>query len=192
MSEKEFEVINVIADGFRSNQRALSAHVGLSLGMTNLLVRRLVIKGFLRIKQLNRKKVEYLLTTRGLAEKAKKSVHYTLKTIESIGLIKKQLHDLLVPCLRSEYPNVLIVEKGDLADLVGEVLKQVAYDHTRITYSDRIASDYSSDTLIIDTSSKAPMHLRDSKNYIHLLSTLSKTLPRPGTYSKPENLVLTR
>src|SRR5207302_1373710 len=83
LSEKEFEIINIIADGFRSNQRVLSTHIGLSLGMTNLLLRRLATKGFLRIKQLDAKKVQYLLTPRGLSEKAQKSIHYTHKTLQS-------------------------------------------------------------------------------------------------------------
>ena len=43
-----------------------------------------------RINQLNKKKVEYLLTPKGFSEKMRKSVRYTIKTICSIGLIKKR------------------------------------------------------------------------------------------------------
>src|ERR1700692_1350078 len=77
------------------NERELSRQMNLSLGMTNMLLRRLVTKGYIRIQQLDSRKVGYFLTPKGFAEKMRKSVKYTLKTINSIGLIKKQLLDIL-------------------------------------------------------------------------------------------------
>src|SRR5438132_218472 len=91
LSEKEFEIINILGDDFRLNQRKISQHVNLSLGMTNLLLKRLVTKGYLRIRQLNRKKVDYILTPHGLSEKFRKTFHYTLKTIESFGFIRAEI-----------------------------------------------------------------------------------------------------
>ena len=67
----------------------------MSLGMTNMLIRRLINKGHIRIKQLDKRKVEYMLTPKGFAEKMKKSVSYTLKTINSLGLIKDEVRSLL-------------------------------------------------------------------------------------------------
>ena len=91
LNEREFELVNIVGGELAANQRELSRHMNLSLGMTNMLLKRLVTKGYIRIKQLDRRKVEYLLTPKGFAEKVRKSVKYTLKTINSIGLIKKQL-----------------------------------------------------------------------------------------------------
>ena len=48
--------------------------MNISLGMTNLLS-RLVAKGYIRIRQLNKKKTEYILTPKGFTEKYHKSVH---------------------------------------------------------------------------------------------------------------------
>jgi len=95
MDEREFELINIIGGDLGSNQRDLSRQMKLSLGLTNMLVRRLITKGYIRIKQLNKKKVEYLLTAKGFAEKMSKSVRYTMKTVASIGLIRKSIGRLL-------------------------------------------------------------------------------------------------
>src|SRR5689334_20998869 len=73
LTEREFEMINVLAGGAVHNQRELSMKTRMSLGMTNFVLKRLVKKGLLKIRQLNRRKAEYLLTPRGFSEKAQKS-----------------------------------------------------------------------------------------------------------------------
>ena len=58
LNEREFELINILGAELGVNQRDLSKHLDLSLGTTNMLIRRLISKGYIRIKQLNKRKVE--------------------------------------------------------------------------------------------------------------------------------------
>src|SRR5690349_5881016 len=92
--------------------------------MTNLLLRRLVTKGYLRIRQLNRKKVEYLLTPRGLSEKLQKTYLYTLKTIESFSLIRSEVRRVLKAQLTPEIKRIVVVGRGELADLASLILHE--------------------------------------------------------------------
>jgi hypothetical protein len=96
----------------------------LSLGMTNMLIRRLLSKGYIRIQQLNKKKVEYILTPKGFAEKMQKSVNYTLKTINSIGLIKRRLSDVLTEAWQAGHRKFYILGESDLAGLIEMVLAE--------------------------------------------------------------------
>jgi DNA-binding MarR family transcriptional regulator len=57
----------------RLSQRSLSRDMGIALGLTNLLVRRLVRKGWVRIIRIKPNRVRYLLTPAGIAEKARMS-----------------------------------------------------------------------------------------------------------------------
>src|ERR1700683_2849076 len=95
LNEREFELINIVGAELGANQRDLSKKMDISLGMTNLLVRRLISKGYIRIRQLNKKKTHYILTPKGFTEKYHKSLRYTLKTIRSIGLIREQLNFII-------------------------------------------------------------------------------------------------
>lgn len=95
MDEREFELINIIGPKLASNQRDISHQLNLSLGMTNMLIRRLVTKGYIRISQLDKKKVEYILTSKGFTEKMQKSIKYTMKTISSIGQVKRRVQALV-------------------------------------------------------------------------------------------------
>ncbi len=124
LEEREFELINIIRDRIHCNQRKISQHLDLSLGMTNMLIRRLVSKGYIRIRQLNKKKVEYLLTPKGFAEKMRKSLKYTLKTIDSISLIKSKIN-ILISQLYEEGERVFyLVGKSDLVTLVEIVIQE--------------------------------------------------------------------
>ena len=96
MDEREFELINILGKQLGSNQRDLSRQMDLSLGMVNMLIRRLISKGYIRMDRLNKRNVRYILTPKGISEKMRKSVKYTLNTINSIGLIKDNLRELLV------------------------------------------------------------------------------------------------
>jgi DNA-binding MarR family transcriptional regulator len=124
LNEREFELINIVGAQLGANQRDLSKQLDISLGMTNLLVRRLVSKGYIRLRQLNKKKTQYILTPKGFTEKYHKSVHYTLKTIRSIGLIRNQLN-IIIQRLYSQGERVfLILGHSDLAELVEMSLRQ--------------------------------------------------------------------
>lgn len=57
----------------RASQRSLSRELGIALGLTNLLVRDLVHKGWVRVVRIKPNRVGYLLTSAGLAEKARMS-----------------------------------------------------------------------------------------------------------------------
>ncbi len=124
MDEHEFELINIIGSKMVENQRDLSRQMELSLGMTNMLIHRLISKGYIRIKQLNKKKVEYILTPKGFAEKMQKSINYTMKTINSIGLIKKTLADVLVKAYEQGHRKFYILGESDLAGLIEIALKE--------------------------------------------------------------------
>ena len=115
LNEREFELINIIGAELGANQRDLSRQMELSLGMTNMLIRRLINKGYIRIRQLNKKKVEYLLTPKGISEKTSKSIKYTLKTINSISAIKECLKNKLFPLTQEGERCFAILGESDFA-----------------------------------------------------------------------------
>ena len=58
------------------SQRSLAKDLGIALGLTNLLVKRLVVKGLVRVIQIKPNRVRYLITPAGIAEKTRMSRAY--------------------------------------------------------------------------------------------------------------------
>ena len=149
LNEREFELINIIGADLGSSQRDLSRQMDLSLGMTNMLIRRLISKGYIRITQLNKRKVKYLLTPKGFSEKMRKSVKYTLKTIDSIGLIKDRIKRVVEKLYAQGERNFFVLGKSDFALLIEIVFKDLKLKDYTITYIDEVPQEKNEGVLLI-------------------------------------------
>lgn len=149
LSEREFELVNIVGAQLAVNQRDLSRHMDLSLGAINMLIRRLITKGHIRTRQLNKRKVEYLLTPQGFAEKMRKSIKYTLKTIHSIGLIKSRLQEILLDLYKNGARDFFIVGKSDLSLLIEMAAKEAALKDCSFYALDEIPPTPVKGTLLI-------------------------------------------
>lgn len=180
LSEREFEIINIVASGAPSNQRELSVKTGISLGMTNILIRRLVTKGYLRIRQLNQKKVEYLLTPRGFIEKTEKSYRYTLKTIRSLMLIKGKIQKILQQKVAEGHSHFVLVGTGDLPDLMEMVLRNMNDANIAFTRVITVkSSTFKPDSLVIHDGNALPPDLSHATlNMVEALSSRDMELEK--------------
>lgn len=177
ISEREFELINIIADGMALNQRALSVKAGISLGMTNLLLKRLVIKGYLRVRQLNPKKVEYLLTRNGFSEKAKKSYRYTLKTMNSLAALKEKIRDILSSEHAQGISEVILLGKGDWQDMVDLASRSFSPGSLQLSITDNLESIPANSKAVILYAEEQKEYAHPSIRTINLVQALSQPMP---------------
>ncbi len=177
LNEREFELINIVGAKLGSNQRDLSRQMDLSLGMVNMTLRRLISKGYIRINQLNKKKVEYILTPKGFSEKMRKSVQYTIKTICSIGLIKKRLTTVLKGLVEQGERTFTIVGESDFAVLVEIVLKDLSKDQFVIKHTNDLPHQDEDGYLLICKEMKRLNSKISRLKTIYLAEELAKDEP---------------
>jgi len=115
LDEKEFELINIIGLKMASNQLDFSRKMNISLGMVNMLIRRLIIKGYIRTSKVKPKRIGYMLTPKGFKEKMNQSAAYTLRTINSISTIKNRIQVLIEDLYQKGERHFLILGDSDLA-----------------------------------------------------------------------------
>lgn len=173
LNEREFELINIIGKRIGSNQRDLSQQMNLSLGQTNMLIRRLVSKGLIRISQLNKRKVQYLLTPQGIAEKMRKSVHYTLHTINAIGLIKARVAAILRNLYGQGHRRFYFYGEHDLRVLVEMVFRELNLKDTILAEAKDIATQDINGVLLIGKE-KFSLEGLDIKDHVDLIMEMSK------------------
>ena len=174
LNEREFELINIIGARVGSNQRDLSRRMELSLGMVNLLLRRLISKGYIRINQLDKRKVEYLLTPTGISEKMRKSVRYTLKTIQSIGVIKSGIKDILSPVVKRGESKFVLLGESDFAVLVEMVLRELKPADLTITVCRDLPKETLEGILLICREEMELQAPEVSSKAINIIEELSK------------------
>lgn len=134
LGEKEFALIQAITRNPTMTQRGLSRTTGLSLGMTNLLIKRLTRKGLIKVNQLDWKRTSYLLTLRGAAEKSRKAYHYTLYTLR----IFRQVVENIQAVLRREHATgrreFWIVAEHEIRDLLSAESGSLSLDAARFEF----------------------------------------------------------
>ncbi len=183
LDEREFELINIIGAELGSNQRDLSRQMDLSLGLTNMMIRRLVTKGFIRISQLNKRKVKYALTPKGFAEKMRKSVKYTVKTVSSIGLIKEKIKEVLSGLYQEGERAFVVLGKSDFALLIDIVQRELDLNDCTITHVDEVPSHEAEGVLIICREDADVAHLSGVRmvNLIHELAKDNSFINNTGS-----------
>jgi EPS-associated MarR family transcriptional regulator len=96
-SEKEeiLSIIKEIETDPAVSQRAVSRKLGISLGKTNYLLKELIKKGRIKVKSFSHnpgklKKIHYILTKDGFAEKFRLTHHFLLKKEAEYNRLKQE------------------------------------------------------------------------------------------------------
>ena len=105
-------------------QRRLAKRYGLALGLTNFLIRRLVKKGYVKIVNLQRKRLRYLITPKGLAEKSRLTYQYLEYSLALYRHMRTLMTDTLVQWMRVGGTRVVIYGTGELAEIAFLALQE--------------------------------------------------------------------
>ena len=77
------------------SQRSLARELGIALGLTNLLLKRVVRKGWVKATNIQRNRVRYLITPTGIAEKARISREYLASSVKLYAEARERIHHTL-------------------------------------------------------------------------------------------------
>jgi DNA-binding MarR family transcriptional regulator len=139
LAENEFILIREISRQPISTQRDLSHNSGLSLGMTNLLLKRLARKGLIKVKQIDWKRTQYLLTPKGAVEKTRKMYDYTRYTVR----LFRQIQENVTIALRREHEAgrraFWIVAQDELAGVLRETLEGLELRGASVSFASRFS-----------------------------------------------------
>ena len=94
MEKEDIHVLRLMGeiekDGSHS-QRELSRRLNLSLGLVNTFLKRLVNKGYFKVKTMPRNRVKYFLTPKGLTRKSRLTVEYLRYSVDFYKEVKNLL-----------------------------------------------------------------------------------------------------
>ncbi len=119
--ENELQILSGIQENSSVTQRDLAQRTGLSLGNVNILIKRLVKKGLVKIERLNTKTIKYVLTPQGIKEKAAATYSYIVYSYRYIEAINLKI-DEFTKFFTTEDGNSTIVLFGN-QDEVCQILK---------------------------------------------------------------------
>ena len=166
----EFKIIYEIGKDLNTTQRKISRQIGLSLGMTNLVIKKLIAKGYVKVKGLDRRRVQYILTPRGFTEKVKKTHRYLLRSIETLKKVKEKIQDTVLEYYEKGERNFTILGKGELADIVEISLRDMGKRDMRYSRA-RTPEEINSKGSIILLADKSIQ--KRNNRYLNILEVIS-------------------
>jgi EPS-associated MarR family transcriptional regulator len=93
-----FRLLKILNDNPKINQRELSKQLGLSLGGVNYCLKALIDKGYVKAQNFNRSKSKlgyiYLLTPKGVREKAVLTYRFLQRKIQEYSDLKTEIESL--------------------------------------------------------------------------------------------------
>ena len=114
-SEKELKILEKIHQNEDSiRQRDLAKIAGLSLGMTNSILKRLIEKGFITVKKVNNRNIKYAVSPLGIEEISKRSFKYFKRTIKNVVVYRDAVEDVLSTVKDMGYKTVVLIGKSDI------------------------------------------------------------------------------
>ncbi|MFH1414732.1 MAG: winged helix-turn-helix transcriptional regulator [Elusimicrobiota bacterium] len=141
ISAKEHKVIESIHRNSNGSQRDIAHDVGVSLGLTNILINRLIKEGYIKVSRLDARKVKYIITPSGLKEKARKSYRFMKRSLSVINELKGRIVDYMLKKYEEGCRKFVIIGKGELSDITELVINSLRLEGVDISIEDDFVDD---------------------------------------------------
>lgn len=125
---RDLTILSAIADNDRLTQRHLARELGVTVSLANLYVRRLTLKGFIRVINIRANRLRYLLTPKGIAEKSRLTYTYMCRTFERYREARQSLQAALHPLTEDGHKRIAFYGTGEAAEVAYLCLKEVGLD----------------------------------------------------------------
>ena len=106
-------------------QRLLSTKLGVALGLTNLYLKRLARKGYIKITTIPRNRIQYLLTPQGLVEKSRLTYLYMQYSLSYYRDMRERIKEMMFSFRDSHGQQVVIYGTTELAELAYLSLREM-------------------------------------------------------------------
>jgi DNA-binding MarR family transcriptional regulator len=116
-SARDLRLLSEIWHNPDATQANLAARLGVAIGTVNWHMRRLVAKGYIKAKRVERRKLRYIITPEGLALRARLTVAYVENQMALYRATRARAKTVLKKVKDGGYQAVWVDGDGDIADV---------------------------------------------------------------------------
>lgn len=126
-SRRDLQLLDALEHDSALTQRTLAARLGIALGLTNLYLKRLIRKGYIKGVSARPNRLLYLITPRGLARKARLTMEFMEYSLDLFRDAREHVRRNLDGRVAWQ-KRVAIYGTGEAAELAFLVLREVGLD----------------------------------------------------------------
>jgi DNA-binding MarR family transcriptional regulator len=114
---RELALLEKIENNPDVTQASLATQLGVAVGTVNWHLKRLIDKGYVKIKRAERKKLRYIITPEGITLRALLTVDYIEQQFLLYRNTRQRVRELLRQVKAGGFEKVSIRGEGDVADI---------------------------------------------------------------------------
>jgi predicted transcriptional regulator len=134
-ARRDLRLLDAVEQDARVTQRRLATKLGIALGLTNVYLKRLVRKGYIKCVNVQSNRIMYLITPRGIAEKARLTYEFMDYSLHLFGEVRRHLRPALHESVAANR-RVAIYGRGEAAALAYLSLKECGVEPVAIFDAD--------------------------------------------------------
>lgn len=118
-------VLSAVEDEPELTQKDLAVRMGVAVGMVNSYLKRVIYKGYVKTRNLQRRRLRYLLTPNGIKEKTRLTYEFLEYSYRYIRDIRHKTKMLLEPYSKQGKKRVVLYGSGEVAELALLTLQEL-------------------------------------------------------------------
>ena len=133
-------------------QASLATQLGVAVGTVNWHIKRMIAKGYVKVKRAERRKLRYIITSEGIAFRAHLTIDYVEQSFLLYRNIRKRVCELLVEVKRAGYEEVRIESETTLEEPNFSSQSNDIADICRLTCLEQgitVSQDLNAPTLVV-------------------------------------------
>ncbi|MBW1697375.1 MAG: winged helix-turn-helix transcriptional regulator [Deltaproteobacteria bacterium] len=152
---RTLKILEQIDKDHPPSQRDLANELNISLGLVNSFIKRLANKGYFKMVNIQKNRVKYLITPKGMAEKTRLTYEFIKLSYKFYNGARQKLRELYKNLEAEGCSRVVFYGAGDLAEiayisrhgtsikiLAPDKLHSLSYDKILITTVDSVEHVY--------------------------------------------------
>jgi hypothetical protein len=139
-ARRHLRLLEAVEEDSRVTQRGLAVKLGIALGLTNIYLKRLVRKGYIKCVNVQSNRLSYLITPRGIAEKVRLTYEFMDYSLHLYSEVRHHLRGMLHECAAAG-SRIAIYGRGEAAEIAYLSLKEFRLEPIAI-FDERGGDDF--------------------------------------------------
>ena len=116
-NNRDLIILEKIAKDPDTTQAGLATQLGVAIGTINWHLKRLIAKGYVKARRVERRKLSYIVTPEGISMRAFMTLDYIQNSFRLYRLVRQRVVEQLEIVRQNGYNRVRLEGDGDVADV---------------------------------------------------------------------------
>jgi DNA-binding MarR family transcriptional regulator len=114
---RELALLEQISVDPDATQATLASQLGVAVGTINWHLKRLIDKGYVKVRRAERRKLRYIITPEGIALRARLAIDYIQTSMSLYRLVRERSLKAIQQLRKSGFQEVRIDGEGEVAEI---------------------------------------------------------------------------